>query len=171
MKALVSGGAKNGKSTFSENLIKEICKGENIYYLATMIPKDMEDCERIKRHREERKDKGFITIEWGQDLSSIDLDNKGTYLLDSVTALLSNEMFKDGKIYLDCKEKVLNDLIDISKRVKNIVFVSDYIYSDANKYDEYSEAYRRSLAYIDLGLAKICDKVYEVSFGIVKEHK
>lgn len=171
MKIIVSGGAKNGKSTFAENLIEELKGEDELFYLATMIPHDEEDLERIRRHKEERKDKGFNTIECGENLSSLKLQYDGAYLLDSITALLSNEMFKDGEVNIEAGKKVLKDLIEVSNKVKNIVFVSDYIYSDANVYDNYSEKYRENLAYIDRGLAKICDKVYEVSFGNVKEHK
>lgn len=171
MKIIVSGGAKNGKSTFSENLIKELQGNRNIYYIATMIPHDNEDDLRIKNHKEERKDKGFVTIECGYDVGSLDLEYDAVYLLDSITALLSNEMFKNKEVFLDAGKKVLDDLITLSNKVKDIVFVSDYIYSDANQYDSYSEKYRENLAYIDKGLAKICDQVYEVSFGNIKEHK
>lgn len=171
MKAIISGGAKNGKSTFAENLVTEYGKGKNIYYLATMIPHDREDEERIIRHREERKDKGFITIERGYDLGDPDYERDAAYLLDSITALLSNEMFKDGKVYPDAGKKVAEDLIRLTEKVNHIVFVSDYIYSDANMYDEFTEMYREALAYIDKNLAKVCDRVIEVSFGNIMEYK
>ena len=58
MRVLISGGAKNGKSTFAENLIVKLKGEDELFYLATMIPHDKEDLERIRRHKEERKDKG-----------------------------------------------------------------------------------------------------------------
>jgi len=51
------------------------------------------------------------------------------------------------------------------------VIVSDYIYSDAARYDEVTETYRRCLARIDGLLAKKCDVVIEFSCGNVIVHK
>ena len=53
---------------------------------------------------------------------------------------------------------------------RDIVIVSDYIYSDAILYDELTDAYRR-LAYIDRTLAAVCDVVLEVAFGSITLHK
>lgn len=46
------------------------------------------------------------------------------------------------------------------------MFVSDFIYSDAFRYDAYTEAYRRALAMLDRALAEICDTVIELCAGI-----
>ena len=53
----------------------------------------------------------------------------------------------------------------LARLLKNMVFVSDYIYSDALAYGDLTEQYRRGLAYIDRSLAAACDTVVEVSFG------
>lgn len=171
MKIFVSGGSKNGKSTFAENEAVKLARksGTRLYYIATMIASDDEDRERIKRHRESRKGKGFETLEIPYDIT-VD-DAEGTYLLDAVTALLSNEMFRDGNIYPEVYKKVAEDLVRLSQEVKNIVFVSDYIYSDARIFDEFTEDFRRGLAYIERKLAQECDRVCEVTFGNVIEYK
>ena len=46
-----------------------------------------------------------------------------------------------------------------------------YIYSDAARYDEMTENYRRALAAADKRLARVCDRVAEVSCGTVIFHK
>ena len=51
------------------------------------------------------------------------------------------------------------------------VLVSDFIYSDAAEYDEWTEAYRKGLAFIDRALAKVCDRVIEVVNGQIIEYK
>lgn len=71
------------------------------YYLATMIPHDDEDLLRIRRHIDDRAGLGFATVECGTDILSAlgRMDHGGAVLLDSVTALLSNEMFRaDGTL-------------------------------------------------------------------------
>ena len=51
------------------------------------------------------------------------------------------------------------------------MFVSDYIYSDAMRYDPLTEAYRAGLALIDRRLAACCDNVIEVVNGQIVLHK
>ena len=97
MNLFISGGCKNGKSFFAQEEAKKQAeeKGVPLYYLATMIPADDEDRARIKRHLAERDGWGFTTIEQGRNICGAleKADPEGVFLLDSVTALLSNEMF------------------------------------------------------------------------------
>ena len=177
----ISGGAKNGKTTLGQDLIVKLsnesseCDAPH-YYVATMIPADEEDDERIRLHIEDRDGMGFETIECGKNILSIidEADCDGAFLLDSVTALLLNELFPDP---LSCEmdvaaaEKCGDDLVKLASSVKNIVFVSDYIFSDAQRYDEVTDVYRRCLASIDRKLAAISDTVVEVSAGNIFVHK
>lgn len=168
MKIFVSGGAKNGKSTFAQNKAVSMAGGvKPLYYIATMIPTDDEDRLRIKRHVENREGLGFITVERGTDISGIldYCDHDGVFLLDSVTALLANAMFPPDGYDADAGEKTVRDLERFSAIAENAVFVSDYIYSDARRFDDMTENYRRSLALVDRRLAAVCDEVYEVVCG------
>lgn len=174
MNVFVSGGAKNGKSTFAEDVARNMAHEKNLplYYVATMIPHDREDEERIHRHVISRAGKGFQTIEQGRNILDVLKEFSGVFLLDSVTALLSNEMFQeDGYCDFAAGERVKDELVEFAKRGKNVVFVSDYIYSDANHFEDLSDEYRKDLAHIDRALAEVCDKVYEASFGQIKEWK
>ena len=165
MKALISGGCKNGKSLFAQRLALD--GGRPVYYLATMIPSDREDEARIERHRGERAGLGFETVECGRHiLSALErIDPRGSVLLDSVTALLSNEMFDADGFHPDAGRRVAADLTDLVRRVHSIVVVSDQICCDAMPYGEWTEAYRKALAGVDRALAKVCDNVYEVVCG------
>ena len=99
-------------------------------------------------------------------------DPEGVFLLDSVTALLSNEMFRaDATVDLEAPTRVVAELTRFAEMTGSTVFVSDYIYSDARLYDELTESYRKGLALCDRALAKACDKVLEVAFTNVTEHK
>ncbi len=149
----------------AENTARALAGGGKLYYVATMIPWDNEDHACIKRHIEARAGCGFITIERGRDILSClrDTDNSGTYLVDSATALLANEMFSEGEnADMLAYERVGSELMAFAAEVKNAVFVSDYIYSDAECFDSLTEAYRRGLAKIDRTLAFLCDTVVEV---------
>lgn len=184
MNTFISGGCKNGKSFYAQTLARDMAvqSGLPLYYLATMIPTDDEDKARIKRHLREREGWGFDTIEQGTDicrclfggktLSGKTVDPKGVFLLDSVTALLSNEMFlPDGTFICGAPEKVANDLVKFCRLTGNTVFVSDYIYSDASQYDEFTESYRKGLAFTDRTLASVCGQVTEVSYGFMYNYK
>ena len=62
-------------------------------------------------------------------------------------------------------------LEDFARKAGNVVFVSDNISSDAMRYDESTETYRRLLAQIDRRLARVCDVVAEVNAGQVTVYK
>lgn len=176
MNVLISGGAKNGKSSYAQDLAVALSKGGKHYYVATMIPADDEDRERIRLHLLDRAGMGFETIECGRDiLKCLELaDPAGTFLLDSATALLLNELFPDPnscEMDVEAACRCAQELVEFSKKVGNAVFVSDYIYSDAARYDAVTETYRRCLARIDRLLAKACDVVIEFSCGSPVLHK
>lgn len=171
MSTFISGGCKNGKSFYAQRIAK--ASGSPLYYIATMIPHDGEDDARIMRHRQERDGWGFETLECGMNiLSCLDRAScNGSFLLDSVTALLSNEMFASDGIHMDVYLKIADELEEFIRRAPNTVLVSDYIYSDALLYDEYSEVYRYALAYIDRRMASCCDNVIEVINSQIILHK
>lgn len=179
MNILVSGGAKNGKSMFAQRTARQMAEeaGLPLYYIATMIPRDEEDEARIARHREEREGWGFETIECGKSLGELLQEigreaGPGVFLLDSVTALLSNEMFADdGSVDHGAAARVAEDCVRFAKATKNTVFVSDYIYGDGTDYDKLTEEYRHGLAMIDRTLAQVCERVVEISAGIAEDWK
>ena len=167
MKMLFSGGCKNGKSTLAEDCARALAGGGPLYYLATMIPRDEEDHERIRRHIAARAGKGFETVECGVGiLDCLDkMQPNGAFLLDSVTALLSNEMFFRNGMDMAAGERVAAELAELCDKYENAVFVSDFIYADSRAYDEYSEGYRAALALCDRVLAEKCDTVVEICLG------
>lgn len=165
----ISGGCKNGKSTHAQRLTLKLAGDFEHFYIATMTPVDAEDITRIKRHIKERDGMGFKTIEAPLAIEGIvpQISAPGSAaLLDSVTALLSNEMFKNGVFDASAPERVESGLTALAKAAPNIVMVSDYIYSDARRYDELTESYRRGLARVDTALAALADGVIEVVCGI-----
>ncbi len=176
MIVFITGGAKNGKSSLAQDLAVALSNGGTHYYVATMIPSDDEDLERIRRHRDDRAGMGFETIECGKNiLTCLDrADRNGSFLLDSATALLLNELFPDPtscEMDVDAAYRCGDELVAFAKSVANIVIVSDYIYSDAERYDEVTETYRRCLATIDRKLAAVSDTVLEVASGNIIVHK
>ena len=66
---------------------------------------------------------------------------------------------------LEAANRCADGLIQFARTVRHAIFVSDYIYSDAERYSESTEMYRKCLTGIDRRLAKVCDTVVEVTAG------
>ena len=174
MNVFISGGAKNGKSTYAQNLAVSMARKNKspLYYLATMIPHDDEDRERIERHRQDRQGLGFRTIECGHDIDLEIEGREGVFLIDSVTALLSNEMFRsNGKVDPEASIRIAENLSKLCEKHDGLIFVSDYIYGDGVEYDELTDAYIQGLAIIDKALARACDRVVEMCYGFPVDYK
>ena len=170
MIVFIEGGSKSGKSLFAQDVSVKLSTKGHLWYLATMEPHDEEDLARIARHRRERDGLGFETAEWGRNIESHkkEIDCKGTYLVDSITTLLTNEMFRnmsDSSVDLLAPQRVLDGLSILSQKAENVVFVSDNIYGDGICFDEWTNEFRKGLAYIDREICKKADTVYEFVNG------
>lgn len=169
MVVFISGGCKNGKTKLGLDIACLLSKESKKYYLATMVPFDSEDRERIENHKKERENLGFETIEKAIDVGNIYLDKDGTYLLDALTSLLLNETFEYEKKNLDINEvhkKIIDDLKPLINNTKNLIIISDYIYSDGVIYNDYTESFKKNLAYIDKWVASKSNVVIERVVGI-----
>ena len=174
MTYFISGGAKNGKSTLAQDIA--VVLGGKRYYVATMISTGKEDDDRIRRHIADRDGLGFETVECFRNILDClqTADKDGVFLVDSVTALIQNSLFPVEKNYemdLEAAHRCTDELVKFARTVRHSVFVSDYIYSDAERHSESTEMYRKCLASIDRRLAKVCDTVIEVSAGQCVVHK
>lgn len=173
MTYFISGGAKCGKSSFAQDLTVALAGNGKRYYVATMIPTGEEDFNRIRRHISDRDGMGFETVECFKDIMDV-ANPHGTFLVDSVTSLVQNSLFPVDKNYemdLNGANRCADALIQFARTVRHAVFVSDYIYSDAGRYSESTEMYRKCLADIDRRLTAVCDTVVEVSAGQLIIHK
>ena len=173
MTVFISGGAKCGKSSIAQNIAVKLAAGEGLYYVATMIPTGVEDDERIRKHLADRAGMGFETVECFRSISSI-ADKTGTFLVDNITSLMQNTLFPPENGYemdIQSAQRCTEELVTFAERVRHAVFVSDYIYSDAERYTESTQTYRKCLADADRKLAKCCDVVIEVTAGIPIIHK
>ena len=176
MTYFISGGAKCGKSALAQDLTVALAKGGRHYYVATLISSGAEDEERIRRHLADREGMGFETLECFRNLMDClhAADKDAVFLVDSVTSLIQNALFPEEKNYemdLAGASRCAEELEEFARTVRHAIFVSDYIYSDAERYSESTEMYRKCLADIDRKLAKVCDTVIEVTAGQLTVHK
>lgn len=174
MTVFITGGCKNGKSTFALRQALRLSGAGPRYYLATMEPCDAHEWECVRTHRAARAGKGFVTVEQGRNLPDVlrRVDPEAVFLLDSVTALLANEMFSaEGRIDRAAPARVQADLGRFLRAVRHAVLVSDYLYDDGVTYLPESEDFRRGLAQLDRFLARECGCVVEICAGLPAIHK
>ncbi|MGU9979147.1 bifunctional adenosylcobinamide kinase/adenosylcobinamide-phosphate guanylyltransferase [Phreatobacter sp. HK31-P] len=96
---LVLGGARSGKSAFAERLV--VASGLVRTYCATAEAQDAEMRERIARHRADRADGGWSTVEQPLDLAAVIGSQTGpgrALLIDCLTLWLSNVMLRGDDV-------------------------------------------------------------------------
>lgn len=170
----IVGGSKSGKSMLAQDISKKIENNiGDLYYIATMKPYDDEDILRIQNHIHEREGYDFKTIEKNRNLIEVvnKFKFKDTILLDSITALLTNEMFVGNDINNNVYKKIIEHIKILKEKVENLVIVSDYLFSDSIIYDECTENFRKELGKINIEIAKLSDVVIEMSFKNKIIHK
>ena len=166
MKMLFSGGCKNGKSTLAEDCARALAKGGPLYYLATMIPRDEEDRERIRRHVLSRAGKGFETVERYTDIGGLTLPADGTALVECLCNLTANEMFEPEGVGEGVAEKVIADVLQLAPQCRELVVVTNDIMSAGSDYDAATRAYMQALGKINAALSRKADRVLELVAGI-----
>jgi adenosylcobinamide kinase/adenosylcobinamide-phosphate guanylyltransferase len=170
MMALVTGGSGSGKSAFAEDKILSFGESGRIY-IATMMPFDPESKKRVNRHRAMRSGKGFETIERYTNLKDLYLPKDSNVLLECMSNLIANEMFQAEGAHENTVAEVLEGIKGLKSRVKNLVVVTNEIFSEAVSYAGETEQYQKYLGQINQEMGKIADEVVEVVYGIAIFHK
>ncbi len=160
MIVLVTGGSGCGKSTWAEKLIASL-PGEKRIYIATMQVYDEESAKRVARHRAQRADKGFFTIECEKDLASAKVEEGSIVLLEDLVNLMANEMFDSGDV-----KRIIPSLKELAKKCLHLVMVTNDVFSDGVDYADSTQEYLRQLAEINHQAAALADTVVEVIYSI-----
>ena len=87
-------------------------------------------------------------------------------LFDSVTACLSEHMFPGPSPDAGAANRVLRELLDISRYLDHFIAVCDDIWHGGEDYRDWTEVYVRGLADICQGLAAEFDVVCEMTAGL-----
>lgn len=175
MLVVVTGGSGSGKSVYAEKLLAELANTqkeqiEHNIYIATMKPFGSEGQERIARHRKQRQAYGFQTLEQYTRIeeAQIPAGKTANVLLECMSNLVANEMFDNGN-HRSAQELVC-DITDGIERLyahcRNLVIVTNEVFSDGNDYDRETVEYICCLGKINQHLAGIADSVVEVVYSI-----
>lgn len=173
---LVTGGARSGKSTFAEQLCKEM-KGPTAY-IATATAFDEEMKERIRKHQQ-RRPKEWKTYEVYKDIykwiPEIQKEHQ-VALLDCITLLVNNLMFEDWEEDLsverinELEQKIQEQIQLLIQAVKKssitFICVTNEIGMSVVAANALTRAYTDIVGRVNQLLAKNSDSVYFVVSGI-----
>jgi len=160
---LVSGGAASGKSEYAESLALQSA-ARPLVYLATMEIWDEEDQRRADRHRLLRRDKGFQTLEAPRHVEQVALPADSAVLLECMSNLCVNECF--GPEGFDgAYDRLWIGLTHLMANCRDLVIVTNDLFSDGRTYTLESETYKKILADLNRAVAARADQVWEVCCG------
>ena len=167
MLIFISGGVRSGKSSYGEKLAETLSCGRKIY-LATSEAYDEEMESRILHHKEQRRGKGFVTIERNRNIGNAaeELNGTDTALLDCLGNLLANEMFGGGD-----PDAIFGDVCRINDTVENLIIISNDVFSDGCRYSESVMRYIDKLAELHKQIVNEADVAIESIFGNYVYHK
>jgi adenosylcobinamide kinase/adenosylcobinamide-phosphate guanylyltransferase len=120
---LVTGGARSGKSSFAENILKN---EDKVLYIATSIAFDDEMKHRIKKHRQQRNAHWDTLEEYkavGDKILSLNKQYNGI-ILDCITIMTSNLLMQAAPNFSEEEYSKLDYRIEETKilyEMKNLV--------------------------------------------------
>ncbi|HKL41139.1 MAG TPA: bifunctional adenosylcobinamide kinase/adenosylcobinamide-phosphate guanylyltransferase [Clostridia bacterium] len=174
----VTGGARSGKSSFGEALLKKSTGKKG--YIATATPFDDGMRERIKKHKNSRP-KNWETFELPYEISSHikEISVKcDIVILDCITVFSSNILFEKEydwekisyeKISL-LEEKIIEEIQQIVKIAKEsdlaLVIITNEVGSGIVPGNRLSRVYRDIAGRINQKLSQLSDEVYVTISGI-----
>jgi len=162
---VVTGGARSGKSAFSEAESKKL--GTDLIYVATMEPLDAEMKSRIKKHKD-RRGSEWKTIEEPLNVATVIKKNDKAgkvFLVDCLTLFLSNHLLK-GKNEESLK-KITEELAGICASCKaSVVVVTNETGMGLVPENQMGREFRDAQGKANQIMAKFADEVYFMVSGL-----
>ncbi len=158
---LILGGARSGKSAFSERLVA--ARGPAVY-LATADPGDDEMAERIRRHKERRGDE-WTTVEEPLELAGALRRHCGKVrpvLVDCLTLWLSNIMAAGRDV--EKETEALSGALD--GLPGPVVLVANEVGLGIVPDNALARAFRDHAGRLNQKVAAAADRVYFVAAGL-----
>ena len=161
MLSLFIGGSASGKSSCAEEYLSRF-SGKTIY-LATMVRYGRESLERIEKHRKNREDRGFETLECPMGLERLQLPSDACVLLECLGNLTANELFlPEG----GGEEALFRGIRHLIRNSGNLTIVANEVFSGGADYEGDTLRYMQILGHLTCEIAAEADVVYEVVCGI-----
>jgi adenosylcobinamide kinase/adenosylcobinamide-phosphate guanylyltransferase len=167
---LVTGGARSGKSSYALNVAEKISRKK--LFIATCPQLDSEISERIRRHTEERKGRGWETIEETINLDHLfprRVQDMEVVLIDCITLWVSNILYMLGEENVDdCKIEELCSrwLKKMTEYQGTVICVTNEVGLGIVPDNPLARKYRDLVGTCNQLLGKKADEVILVSCGI-----
>ena len=94
-----------------------------------------------------------------------------TVLLECMSNLTANEMYQEKGSGDHCVEEILAGIRHVKEQCRNLIIVTNEIFSDGMDYDEETRRYQKYLGEINVRMASMADLVAEVVYSIPLIHK
>ena len=174
---LITGGARSGKSRQAQQL-GESLPGKKLF-IATCPVTDAEMEQRIDRHRQDRQDAGWQTVEETVNLEQALADNSAceVVLIDCLTLWINNLLFTDAGNMLDeevISVKVRKLLAACAARSGVVIMVTNEVGLGIVPENALARRYRDLVGRCNQEIAAVADKVIMSICGIplnIKETK
>lgn len=177
MITVVTGGARSGKSSFGESILKD---EPEVLYIATSIPFDQEMKDRVKKHRDQRPSHWHTLESYKNFQAEFEkiLGGNIAYngvIVDCITIMISNILLEnlsdDGNDDYDLiEQKVMFEIDDLIKGLRRfnckVVIVTNEVGSGIVPENKLSREFRDIAGRVNQRLAKEADEVYLVVSGI-----
>lgn len=172
---IVTGGSGSGKSAYAENEILRLAgqSDHKKYYIATMEPFGEETLQKIARHREMRKNKGFDTIECYVNLKKTawSFTDDPVVLLECMSNLTANEIYRPDGAGAQTADEIMQGVDVLCDRCSHVVIVTNEVCSECTRDSEDMIRYKQILSEVNRRMAEKADYVTEVVYGIPVEVK
>ncbi|MBQ6897193.1 MAG: bifunctional adenosylcobinamide kinase/adenosylcobinamide-phosphate guanylyltransferase [Oscillospiraceae bacterium] len=149
---LILGKNSSGKSLYAEKLASELSSSP--VYIATMVPCTEDNLARIEKHKKQRQDKNFTVYEMPFKLSEISVTPYDVVLLEDVSNLLANGIFRYSKTADDAFEEILA----VARKCRTLICVNISGLS-ADGYDKETQEYIEGINYLNRRIFEISDLV------------
>lgn len=168
MRALVVGGSGSGKSAYAEQLVARLSPHRT--YVATMRDDGPEASERILRHRSQRAELGFITVECPDSLmAACQGSTDGVVLVDDLGNLVANALFAPDGTMADAQtvlERLLREIDTLSQSYQHVVLVGNEVGAEGRYPYAGTNTWVRVIGALNCRIAASFDEVTEVVSGI-----
>lgn len=174
----VSGGVRSGKSAYAESIVRASGSSRKVY-LASGQAHDEEMKKRIERHRTDRRQDGWHTIEQAYSMESVlgKLQPGDLVLWDCVTTWLANELYEGWETGKTCAEtagcmerkwsRLQETVLRMLETVDLLTVVSNEVLDDFVR----DELYQSWLGRIHLWLVQQADQAIEMENGLAFRRK
>ncbi|MBQ0140998.1 MAG: bifunctional adenosylcobinamide kinase/adenosylcobinamide-phosphate guanylyltransferase [Kurthia sp.] len=177
--SFITGGVRSGKSHFAEQQILKIAQQQKRQpiYIASGVAFDEEMKQRITKHRQDRAEENWQTIEQPINIACAfeKIPENAVVLWDCVTTWLTNELYdldeekkslwKNPQAFQQKIAQAKQALLHLHSKGIPIIIVSNELLDEPSYTSEEVEFYRQQLGDFHQWLVKQCDQAIEMDYG------